>query len=91
MRYAEGITINKDMILCKPIKRRASAKELFKIDDFMKEKCVKWSDYVGVCMDAVIRSVNYIKTCPLKSRLFTECARKWHSRFTVILGCQEEM
>jgi hypothetical protein len=41
------------MLFCKPIKRRATAKELFKIvDDFMKEKCVKWSDYVGVCMDA---------------------------------------
>jgi hypothetical protein len=41
------------MLFCKPIKRRATAKELFKIvDDFMKEKCVKRSDCVGVCMDA---------------------------------------
>jgi hypothetical protein len=41
------------MLFCKPIKRRATAKELFRIvDDFMKEKCVKWSDCVGVCMDA---------------------------------------
>jgi hypothetical protein len=31
------------MLFCKPIKRRATAKELFKIVDFMKEKCVKWS------------------------------------------------
>jgi hypothetical protein len=53
MRYAEGITINEDMLFCKPTKRRATAKELFKIvDDFMKEECVKWSDCVGVCMDA---------------------------------------
>jgi hypothetical protein len=29
------------MLFCKPIKRRATAKEFFKIvDDFMKEKCV---------------------------------------------------
>jgi hypothetical protein len=42
MRYAEGITINEDMLFCKPIKRRATA----------KEKCVKWSDCVGVCTDA---------------------------------------
>jgi hypothetical protein len=28
MRYAEGITINEDMLFCKPIKRRATAKEL---------------------------------------------------------------
>jgi hypothetical protein len=41
------------MLFCKAIKRKATAKELFKIvDDFMKEKCVKWSDCVGVCMDA---------------------------------------
>jgi hypothetical protein len=54
MRYAEGITINEDMLFCKPIERRATTKELFKIVvDFMKEKFVKWSDYVGVCMDAV--------------------------------------
>jgi hypothetical protein len=37
MQYAEGITINEDMLFCKPIKRRATAKELLKIvDDFMK-------------------------------------------------------
>jgi formate hydrogenlyase subunit 6/NADH:ubiquinone oxidoreductase subunit I len=53
MRYAESITINEDMLFCKPIKRRATAKELFKIvDDFMKEKCIKWSDCVRVCTDA---------------------------------------
>jgi hypothetical protein len=49
----ECITINEDMLFSKPIKRRATAKELFKIvDDFMKEKCVKRSDCVGVCTDA---------------------------------------
>jgi hypothetical protein len=48
MRYAEGTTINEDMLFCKPIRRRATAQELFKIvDDFMKEKCVKLSDCVG--------------------------------------------
>jgi hypothetical protein len=46
MRYAEGITINEDMLFCKPIKRRATTKEPFKIvDNFMKEICVKWSDF----------------------------------------------
>jgi hypothetical protein len=35
------------------IKRRATAKELLKIVvDFMKEKCVKWSDCVRLCTDA---------------------------------------
>jgi hypothetical protein len=41
------------MLFCKPIKRRATAKECFKIvDDFMKEKHVKWSDCVRVFKDA---------------------------------------
>jgi hypothetical protein len=40
------------MLFCKRIKRRATAKELFKIVDFMKEKYVKRSDCVGVCTDA---------------------------------------
>jgi hypothetical protein len=35
----EDITIHEDMLFCKPIKRRETAKELFKmVDDFMKEK-----------------------------------------------------
>jgi hypothetical protein len=39
MRYAEGITINEDMLFCKPINRGATAKELFKsVDDFVKGK-----------------------------------------------------
>jgi DNA-directed RNA polymerase subunit M/transcription elongation factor TFIIS len=38
------------MLFCKPIKRRATAKELFKmVDDFVKQKSIKWSDCVGVC------------------------------------------
>jgi hypothetical protein len=41
------------MLSCKPIQRRATAKDLFKIVyDFTKEKCVNWSDCVRVCMDA---------------------------------------
>jgi hypothetical protein len=59
MQYAEGITINEDMPFCKPIKRRATAKELFKIVDFMKEKCVNLSDCIGVCKDAAcVMAVN---------------------------------
>jgi MinD superfamily P-loop ATPase len=61
MRYAESITINGDMLFCKPIKRKATAKELFKIDDFMKEKCVKWSDCVRVCMDSAHVMAGYRK------------------------------
>jgi hypothetical protein len=35
------------------IKRTSAAKEPFKIvDDFLKEESIKWSDSVGVCMDA---------------------------------------
>jgi hypothetical protein len=53
IQYAKGITINEDMLFCKPIKRRATTKEFFKIvDDFMKEIYVKQSDCVGVCTDA---------------------------------------
>jgi hypothetical protein len=53
MRYAEDITTNEGMLFCKPIKRRATAIELFKIVyDIMKEKCVKLSDGVRVCTDA---------------------------------------
>jgi hypothetical protein len=41
------------MLFCKHIKRRATAKEIFKpVDDFMKEKSIKLSDCAGVCMDA---------------------------------------
>jgi hypothetical protein len=43
VRYVEGTTINEDMLFCKPIKRGATAKELFKTaDDFMTEKCIEW-------------------------------------------------
>lgn len=53
VRYVEHITINEDMFFCKPVKRRATAQEFFKIvDDFMKEKSIKWSDCVGKCTDA---------------------------------------
>jgi hypothetical protein len=39
VRYVEDTTINEDMLFCKPIARRATTKELFKMDDdFMKEK-----------------------------------------------------
>jgi hypothetical protein len=39
MQYVEGATINEDMLFCKPIERRETTKELFKInDDFVKEK-----------------------------------------------------
>jgi hypothetical protein len=36
--YVEDTTINDDILLWKPIKRRVTAKELFRIVDFVKEK-----------------------------------------------------
>jgi hypothetical protein len=48
--YVEDTTFNDDMLFCKPTKRRATAKELFKIvDDFVREKSIKWSDCVQIC------------------------------------------
>jgi hypothetical protein len=45
-------TLNEDMLFCKPRKSRETALEIFKIvDDFIKEKNIKWSDCVGVCTD----------------------------------------
>jgi hypothetical protein len=47
-------------------------------------------------MDTVIKTLIYVKTCPLKSRLFAELCEEWGhcislSCFTVILiGGQEE-
>jgi hypothetical protein len=53
----------------------------------VKELCPELSEV----MDTVIKTVNYIKTHPLKSRLFAElCEEISHSCFTVILGgCQD--
>jgi hypothetical protein len=37
--------MNEDMLFCKSVKRRATAKEFFGIfDDFVKEKSIKWLD-----------------------------------------------
>jgi hypothetical protein len=42
-RYVEGTTLNEEVLFCKPIKRRSTVKELFKIsDDFKKERSIKW-------------------------------------------------
>jgi hypothetical protein len=35
--YVEGTTVNEDMLFCKPIKRRATAKELFKMVSLKKK------------------------------------------------------
>jgi hypothetical protein len=51
VRCVEG-TINDDYLFCKPVKRRVTVEELFKIvDDFVKEKSIKCPDCVGVCTD----------------------------------------
>jgi hypothetical protein len=53
VRYVESATINEDTLFCEPIKRRVTAKELFKIVvDFTKEESIKWSNCVGLCKDA---------------------------------------
>jgi hypothetical protein len=53
MRYVEATTINEDVLFCNPIKRRATAKELFKIvDDIVKDKNIKWLDCFGICTTA---------------------------------------
>jgi hypothetical protein len=50
MQYVEDITINEDMLFCKPIKRRSTAKGLFKIvENFVKEKSIKRSYCSGIC------------------------------------------
>jgi hypothetical protein len=60
------------MLLCKPIGRRKTEQELFKIvDDFMTEKNIVWPDGVGICtgvapvmagsnegLQAIIKTVN---------------------------------
>jgi hypothetical protein len=60
------------MLFCKPIERRKTEQELFKIvDDFMTEKNIVWPDGVGICtgaapvmagsnegLQAVIKTVN---------------------------------
>jgi hypothetical protein len=52
VRYVSNKTLNEDMLFCKPIKSRETASEIFKIvDDFIKEKNMKWSDCAGVCTD----------------------------------------
>jgi hypothetical protein len=123
------------MLFCIPIKRRATAKELFKIvGNFIKEKCVNWSDCVRVwtdaacimagnkgglqalikrsapkamwthcmihhespamkelcpelseVMDTVIRSVNYMNTCPLKNRLFAKLCKEMGAQYQSLL------
>jgi hypothetical protein len=47
----------------------------------MKELCPELSEV----MDTVIRSVNYIKTCPLKSRLFAELCKKMGAQYQSLL------
>jgi hypothetical protein len=53
VRYVEDTTINEDMLSCKPIKRRSTTKKktLQIVDDFMKEKIIKWRETIGVCTD----------------------------------------
>jgi hypothetical protein len=135
VRYVENKTLNEDILFCKPIKSREAALEIFKIvDDFIKEKNIKWSDFVGVytdrprvlagntqglralikqsapeavwtnCMihretlatkelcpelnevlNVVIKSVYYIKTRPLKSRLFAQVCEEIRAQYKALL------
>jgi hypothetical protein len=47
----------------------------------MKELCPELSEV----MDTVITSVNYIKTCPLKSRLFAETCEEMGAQYQSLL------
>jgi hypothetical protein len=47
----------------------------------MKELCPE----LGEVMDTVIRSVNYIKTCPLKNRLFAELCTEMGAQYKSLL------
>jgi hypothetical protein len=47
----------------------------------LKELCPELSEV----MDTVIRSVNYIKTCPLKSRLFAEMCEEMRAQHQSLL------
>jgi hypothetical protein len=135
VRYVENKTLNEDMFFCKPIKIIETALEIFKIvDDFIKEKNIKWSDCVGVCTDAarvmagntqglralikqsaseavwthcmihreslttkvlcpelnevlnvVIKSVQYIKNQPLKSRRFAQICEEIGAQYKSLL------
>jgi hypothetical protein len=47
----------------------------------MKELCPELNEV----MDTVIRSVNYIKTCPLKNRLFAEMCEEMGPQYQSLL------
>jgi hypothetical protein len=47
----------------------------------MKELCPELSEV----MDTVIRSVNYINTCPLKHRLFAELCKETGAQYQSLL------
>jgi hypothetical protein len=47
----------------------------------MKQLCPELSEV----LDTVIRSVSYIKTCPLKSRLFAEMCKKMGAQYQSLL------
>jgi hypothetical protein len=47
----------------------------------MKELCPELSE----AMDTVIRSANYIKICPLKSRLFAEMCKEMRAQYQSLL------
>ena len=56
---------------CKPILERATARELFNIiDNYIQKFELRWNNYVGICTDGA-KTMNYIKTRPIKARLFS--------------------
>lgn len=52
VRFCDGLSAVEELLFCKPIERRATAPELFKIvDDFMYKANIQWKNCVGICTD----------------------------------------
>uniref|UniRef100_A0A3Q1GZ72 HAT C-terminal dimerisation domain-containing protein n=1 Tax=Acanthochromis polyacanthus TaxID=80966 RepID=A0A3Q1GZ72_9TELE len=52
VRLIDADDLKEDLLFCKRVTNRATAKELFKIiDTYLKEADLKWEDCVGICTD----------------------------------------
>jgi hypothetical protein len=55
VRYGKGTTFNEDILFCKAVKRKASAKKKNSLKLLVvssKKKSMKWSECVGISTDA---------------------------------------
>ncbi|KAE8298233.1 Zinc finger MYM-type protein 6 [Larimichthys crocea] len=135
VRFVNSNSISEDLLFCKPVPRRATAEELFKLlDDYFTEHELNWGNCLGFCSDgaqtmagkrnglralikraapnaewthcvihrealaskhlspelnevltAVVDVVNFIKTRPLKARLFTAVCEEMGADHTAVL------